>query len=92
MGSEVKSHKKEYFIIFFALAVLTAIEIYVPETALSKVAKGAILTFLALVKAWLVAWSFMHLRSETKWMWFIALLPISAGIYAAVVVIESMYR
>ena len=65
---EHKSHKKEYFIIFIILAVLTALEIWVAEVeGLSKVGKGSALTFLAVGKAFLVAYYYMHLKEETKW-------------------------
>jgi cytochrome c oxidase subunit 4 len=89
MAEVHKSHKKEYFIVFFILFILTVVEIYVPETNLTKAVKGALLTFLACVKAFFVAWFFMHLKEETKWLWFIALIPVSAGIYATVVCLEN---
>jgi len=87
-----KSHKAEYFKVFILLTALTIIELIIPNVTLSKLAKGSSLTFLALGKAALVGWSYMHLKEETKWMRFIALIPISAFIYAAVVVLESLYR
>jgi cytochrome c oxidase subunit 4 len=87
-----KSHKAEYFKVFFVLTALTIIELIVPNVSLSKFAKGSSLTFLALGKAAIVGWSYMHLKEETKWMRFVALIPISAFIYTAVVVLESLYR
>lgn len=87
-----KSHKAEYFKVFFVLTALTIIELIIPSVSLSKLAKGSSLTFLALGKAAIVGWSYMHLKEETKWMRFVALIPISAFIYAAVVVLESIYR
>jgi cytochrome c oxidase subunit 4 len=87
-----KSHKAEYFKVFFLLTALTIIELIVPNVSLSQFAKGSSLTFLALGKAALVGWSYMHLKEETKWMRFVALIPISAFIYTAVVVLESLYR
>ena len=87
-----KSHKKEYFKIFFVLTALTIVELIVPAMKISQFAKGSSLTFLALGKACIVAWSYMHLKEETKWMRFVALVPISAFAYAAMVVLESLYR
>lgn len=88
-----KSHKKEYIIIFVALAILTAIEIWVADVpGLSKMAKGSSLTFLAVGKAFLVAYYFMHLKEETKWMKFIAAVPIMAGFYATVLCLEAIYK
>lgn len=86
------SHKAEYFKIFFMLAALTVVELIVPNMTLSQMARGSSLTVLALGKAALVGWSYMHLKDETKWMRFVALIPISAFFYALVVVLESMYR
>ena len=45
------SHKKEYMIIFAALAGLTGLELFVPGMEASKVTKGSILGALAVVKA-----------------------------------------
>ncbi len=87
-----KSHKKEYFIIFIALTLLTVIELVIPNMKVSYFAKASSLTGLALGKAFLVGYFYMHLKEETKWLKFIALIPISAFIYAVVVVLESLYR
>ncbi len=78
--------------VFFMLTALTIIELIIPNMTLSKMAKGSSLTFLALGKAGIVGWSYMHLKDETKWMRFVALIPISAFFYAVFVVLESMYR
>jgi caa(3)-type oxidase subunit IV len=86
------SHKKLYYLIFGALTILTIAELYVPEMSVAYNIKAALLTFLAVVKAFLVAYIFMHLNEETRWLKFIAAIPISAGIYAAVVMLESYFR
>ncbi len=87
-----KSHKMEYFKVFLVLTALTAVELVIPGMTISHFAKGSSLTFLALGKACIVAWSYMHLKEETKWMKFVAMIPISAFIYAVVVILESLYR
>jgi cytochrome c oxidase subunit 4 len=90
---EHKSHKKEYLVIFLILAVLTGIEIWVAEIpGLSKFAKGSSLTFLAVGKAFLVAYYYMHLKEETKWTKLIAAVPIMAGVYATVLCLEAIYK
>jgi len=90
---EHKSHKKEYIIIFVVLAVLTILEIGVAEIKqLSKLEKGASLTLLALGKAFLVAYYYMHLNEETKWTKFIAAIPIMAGVYATVLCLEAYFK
>lgn len=87
------SHKKEYFAVFVILAVLTLIELFIPGLEnVSKFVKGTALTGLAIAKAFVVAWFYMHLKEETRWLKFVAAIPISAGIYAVVVILESMFR
>ncbi len=94
MGSAAshKNHKMVYFKVFIALTVLTVVELVIPDMKISQFAKASSLTGLALGKAFLVGYSYMHLNEETKWLKFIALIPISAFIYAMVVVLESLYR
>jgi cytochrome c oxidase subunit 4 len=91
--SEHKSHKKEYIIIFVVLAVLTILEIWVAEVdGITKFGKGSALTFLAIGKAFLVAYYYMHLKEETKWMKFIAAIPLMAGFYATVLCLEAIFK
>lgn len=91
--TEHKSHKKEYFVIFFLLAVLTGLEIWAAEIpGLSKLAKGSALTGLAIGKAFLVAFYYMHLKEETKWLRFIAAIPIMAAVFATVLCLEAIYK
>jgi len=91
-ATAAKGHRKEYFIIFLILTALTIVELIVPNMTMSKFSKGSALVALALGKAGLVGYFYMHLKDETWWMRFIALIPISAFIYALVVILESLYR
>ena len=86
------SHKKEYFKIFLVLTALTIVELIIPNMKISQSIKASSLIFLALGKASIVGWSYMHLKDETKWMRFVALIPIAAFIYATVVILEALYR
>lgn len=91
--TQAHSHKKLYFIVFAALTVLTLIELWIPGLEnLSSFSKGSSLTGLAIGKAFLVAYIYMHLNQESRWLKFIAAIPISAAIYALVVCLESLYR
>ena len=91
-GETHKSHIKEYLIIFVVLAVLTALELMVPELNTAYSLKASALVLLAIAKAFVVAWWYMHLNEEKKWLWFIAAIPISAAVYTVVLILESMYR
>jgi cytochrome c oxidase subunit IV len=73
-----------YLRVFAALAVLTAIEYY--YAALLKDFFGVLvlgLLFMALVKAGLVGWYFMHLKFEGNWV-YIMIVP--ALILATIIV------
>lgn len=90
---EHHSHKKQYIVIFVVLAILTAIEIWAAELKqLTKFQKGSALTFLAVGKAFIVAYYYMHLKEETKWLKFIAAVPIMAGVYATVLCLEATFK
>lgn len=91
-GDVHKSHFKEYMIIFFALAFLTVVELFIPELDIKYVYRASSLTALAIGKAFLVAYFYMHLKEETKWLKFIAAIPISAAVYAVVLILESLFR
>ncbi len=87
------SHKKLYIFIFFVLTFLTAVELVIPEIkSIAKFYRDSALILLALGKAFLVAYYFMHLNEETKWTRFIAAIPISAGVYGTVLILEGMFR
>ena len=90
---EYKGHTKEYMWVFFALGVLTILELYIPDMHfLGQFGKGVALTALAVIKAFAVGWWYMHLKEERAWLKFIALIPLSAGAYAFFLVLEGMYR
>jgi len=92
MAEGAHSHTKKYLIIFAILAVLTAIEIAIPEMSLDYTLHAVSLSFLAVIKAGLVGWYYMHLEFESNWLKFISLIPISAFIYAVVLMLETGAR
>lgn len=91
-GHEHKSHTKEYIIVFFVLAFLTALELMIPGLKTEYMYKAIGLVGLAVGKAFVVAYFYMHLKEETGWMKLIAAVPISAAIFAAVLILEGLYR
>lgn len=91
-GKEFKSHTVEYVIVFFVLTILTALELAIPGLNTEYKYKAMSLVGLALGKAFVVAYFYMHLKEERAWLKFIAAIPISAGLFAVVVILESMFR
>ncbi len=87
-----KSHTVEYVIVFVVLTVLTALELMIPGLNTEYKLKAIGLVGLALGKAFVVAYFYMHLKEEKAWLKFIAAIPISAGIYAAALILESYFR
>ncbi len=89
---EHKSHTTEYMIVFVALALLTALELAIPNLKVAYHLKAIGLVGLALGKAFIVAYFYMHLKEEKSWLKFIAALPIMAGLFAITLILESAFR
>ena len=92
MDSVHKSHFREYMLVFAGLALLTVAELIAAEGGWSYAVKASALTLLAAGKAFMVAWFYMHLKEESAWLKFIAAIPLSAVLFAVVVILESIYR
>lgn len=65
-----------YMGVFYALSILTALEIGVIYMPIGRLAIGILLVGLALSKAILVAMYFMHLKFEKRTLGIIALTPL----------------
>ena len=78
MTAAAAGHKHpDYMKIFWALAILTVVELAVVFLPIGKIVIGAALVVLAVWKAALVAMYFMHLRFETKTLGWIAVTPLA---------------
>jgi cytochrome c oxidase subunit IV len=75
--SEQVIHKEPYMKIFWALLVLTLAEVGIFYLHLGKVYLVTALVLMALMKAFLVAWYFMHLRFERWTLMILALIPLA---------------
>ena len=86
--------RKQYWIIFVVLGVLTAVEVgiaYLPKDMHTLMVIG--LVTVALTKAAFVGFYYMHLGHETKAMRFTVVLPFTAlAIYALVLIREGAWR
>jgi cytochrome c oxidase subunit IV len=88
-------NRKSYWIIFGVLFFLTVLEVGVahPSLGISKTPMMLALVSLALVKAALVAYFFMHLKHEMKALKLTVLLPFFfPALYAIVLIFEAVWR
>jgi cytochrome c oxidase subunit 4 len=69
-----------YFAVFGSLAVLTAIEVGIYYLHMPRFVFVTALLLLALLKAFLVAWYFMHLRSEKWTLAILTIIPFVLGL------------
>ena len=93
MGETHKSHAKGYIIIFFILGLLTVLELIIPSmTQMAYSMRASSLVLLAIAKAFIVAYYYMHLNEEKAWLKFIAAIPIMAVFYATFNILEALYR
>ena len=93
--NEVSSPKGKYITVFLTLTFLTVVEVFIPSVYASEYdhnLKMLLLVFLAVGKAILVALFFMHLDHEKPWVKFIAVTPVYMGVFAILLMLESLYR
>jgi caa(3)-type oxidase subunit IV len=85
---ETTKHAKPltYVLVFVALAVVTAVEVFVGQ-GLPAEAKLIVLLALAVVKAILVMMFFMHLKYDTKWYSRFLIFPLFMAVLLTVIVI-----
>ena len=86
-------NRKEYWVIFFVLGLLTVLEVGVVDVPITKNLIILALVSLAVVKAAIVALFYMHLNHNTKIMKLSIALPLSIpAIYAVVLIIDAQVR
>ena len=93
-GHQPHIDRKEYWIIFAWLFVLTILEVgvvYVPGIGTAMLISALVL--MAIVKAALVGWFFMHLGHETPELrWTVVIPALMASLYAFVLIAEGAWR
>jgi cytochrome c oxidase subunit 4 len=86
--------RKEYFIVFAALAALTAAEVgvvYMP--GIGKTPTILALIGLAVAKASLVGLFYMHLKRETRVLKLTVAIPLcTPAVYAVVLIADAAWR
>ena len=78
-----------YVLVWFALAVLTAVEVGITFLSWPKTTVILVLVALAVWKAVLVALYFMHLRFEKKPLRILAVAPIPLAFILVIAVITE---
>lgn len=86
-----RAHHPPYIAIFGGLAVLTAIELFVAFLPWPKRIVVALLIFMAVWKALLVALYYMHLRFEPNRLRILAIAPLPLAVILVTAVITE-YR
>ena len=91
---EHKPNRKEYWIIFVALLVLTVLEVAVAQIpGISKTLMRLSLVGMALAKAGLVALFYMHLKHETRVLRLTVAIPLATpALYAVILISEAAWR
>lgn len=89
IGKEAHSNVRTYVYVFIALAIITAVELLLSTTSLSRQTLTIIFIALSLSKASLVAAFFMHLRSDSRLYTYIFLLPAAMFILFAFLTVAS---
>src|SRR5438552_4261598 len=75
-SADAEAHPEpNYMAVFWALLTLTLVEVGVFYMHIGRVFFITALILLALIKAFLVAWFFMHLRSERWTLIFMTVIP-----------------
>jgi cytochrome c oxidase subunit IV len=79
----------KYLLIWFYLAALTGVELWVAGLAWAKSTIILLLIGLAVWKALLVALYFMHLRFETNRIRILAVAPLPLAVILVIAVIQE---
>lgn len=92
---EHKPNRKEYWVIFGLLLLLTVLEVGIaqPSLGISKTLMRLGLVGMALAKAALVALFYMHLKHETRILRLTVAIPLATpALYAVVLISEAAWR
>lgn len=92
---EHKPNRKEYWVIFGLLLLLTVLEVGIaqPSLGIAKTLMRLGLVSMALAKAALVALFYMHLKHETRVLRLTVFIPLSTpALYAVVLISEAAWR
>lgn len=94
VGHEISEKDvKFYLCIFVVLSFLTLAQVLIFQSgSLSVVMNATVQTIIAVTKVFLVAYFFMHLKDESRWLKFIASIPVFAVLYTVFIAVETIVR
>ena len=78
--------------LFLLLIALTLLQIFIKTQSFAAMENNLVQTIIALLKVFIVAFYFMHLKDEALWLKVIAILPLFAVLYTVFVAVESIVR
>ncbi len=84
--------RKAYFKVFQYLVILTVVEVGVVFLPIPHHFISALVVIASCAKAALVGYYYMHLKQETSWLKFVALLPLILVIYLVALGPDSASR
>ncbi len=87
--------RKTYMVVWLMLAVFTVLEILValPSLGINRVLVGIALVALALTKASMVGYYYMHLKQEMRALKLTVVLPfLFPAVYAVILIAEAAWR
>ena len=88
--ADIAQEERRYIQVFIWLAVLTALEIGITYTPLSRIVIGAMLVLLAGTKASMVALYYMHLVHEKRTLTYIALTPAILCVFLVLMLLPDL--
>lgn len=93
-SATVRHSRRQYLVVFAALGVLTVLELGVIRVpGIGRSAMVAALIGLAIAKAALIAFVFMHLKDETRVLKLTVFGPLAApALYALVLMADATWR
>ncbi len=83
--------KKLYFKVFFALFVITILEVAATFLPGHKIIRDIIICVFACTKAGAVGYYYMHLSHETKWLRIVAVMPMIILLYVVVLIPDTIH-
>jgi caa(3)-type oxidase subunit IV len=89
---QLKAARKKYMNVFYGLIVLTIIELIIVALPIGKFWITIGVAVFSSAKAVVVGWYYMHLEYETRWLQFVAALPVIAFGYAFVLMADAPKR